>query len=705
LYLEVKFYQMKIQALFFSLFLLPAVLLAQPEKDITSAAKDILSARASGTSYANTNYAPDFSYPIKNSAGETVCHVYNFKPAGYVILATGESMYPLIGYSFDSNCPQESRVPGFQYWMDQVVYQHDQLKAQNIPADTRIRNAWKNIDNPDYWKSREDAVVEPLLHTQWDQGKYYNTSCPEDPAGPDDHALTGCVATALGQLMYYFRHPQQGTGYYGYTDPTYGFLEVDFSEQHYNWDAMGLELNAYNPQVADLLHHIGVSVDMQYGPDGSGMNNHKGAYTLHTYFGYADSTTYLFRDSLDESFDWSGMLIEHLDQDIPLYYAGWGDTVFQSGHAFIADGYQDSTYFHFNWGWGGSADGYFNLNSLTPSGADFTLLHEAIANATPDISSPNLCTGQKVLTNMQGSINDGSGPLFNYGNNQTCEWLIQPDDSTSHIEIDLLEFTTDPMDELIVFDGPDDSSPVLSSFSGNETAQSIESTSDQILIRFISDNSLTEKGFLLAYNAVQPDYCSLMTSLTDSTGTITDGSNDYLYQNQTYCNWNIQPEGANNFVLSFSEFDLEEGDYLRIMDATNNTIVATLSSSAIPDNLHVSTDKLNVTFNTDNGGRAQGFSMNYAMNASSVKDYMDFDHCELFPNPASNNCYVEVNAEGEPMEIALYTISGKCLHRKHYERHAGIQRIPLDIKGLSNGLYFVEIASGNKKQRVKLQLH
>ncbi len=98
-------------------------------------------------------------------------------------------------------------------------------------------------------------------------------------------------------------------------------------------------------------------------------------------------TQYVFRDTT--SMDWDSLLVANLDQKIPMYYAGWSvpDT---NGHAFVCDGYQGNDYFHFNWGWGGSYDGYFYTDNLTPGGNFFNLAQELIINAVPDTRSLRL---------------------------------------------------------------------------------------------------------------------------------------------------------------------------------------------------------------------------------------------------------------------------------------------------------------------------
>ncbi|MEA3448959.1 MAG: C10 family peptidase [Bacteroidota bacterium] len=696
---------MKKYTLFFLLLLMCFLASAQQDTGkIKQDAQIILTARAQGTTFANTEYRATHVHDITNK-NKLLYNVIDFEPSGYVILAADDNIHPLIAYSFDNDYPHEKEVHNFNAWMKNVEAQILNTRKAYIPADKKIRDAWNNIENPDYWKTSKLKSVSPLLHTEWNQGKYYNASCPEDPAGPDGHVFAGCVATALGQLMNYFRHPVQGNGYYSYTDPNYGFLEMDFSQQTYNWDAMGTSLNSYNPDIADLLYHIGISVDMQYGPDGSGMYNHKGAYTLRTYFGYDNETQYLFRDSLDENFDWPGMLIDHLDQNIPLYYGGWSDTVFQSGHAFIADGYQDSTYFHFNWGWGGAADGYFNLNSLTPSGYDFTHFHEAIANATPDITSSEACSGQKTITTKQGCLGDGSGPLYNYENDLECEWLIQPDDSVAKLNFELLSFKTQPGDELIIYDGPDDTFPVLETFSGDVNPQSFESTADNMLVRFITNSSGTDEGWLLSYDSEQPNYCDLVTTFTDSSRVISDGSNSYLYNQNTFCNWYIQPEGADSVCIQFLEFDVADGDYVKITDENENYIVANFTGTTIPEPFFVNSDNITLTFRSYNN-RAQGWKLKYAMNTALSTENPTFSRATLYPNPASTYCWFSFyNQKDKVLNIRIHDTSGKLIYTDKSFINSGHNRIAIPVFNLQRGLYFISLTTDSKHDIRKLMIN
>lgn len=180
------------------------------------------------------------------------------------------------------------------------------------------------------------------------------------------------------------------------------------------------------------------------------MYNHKAAYSLRTYFKYSPQTQYVFRDST--SLDWDSLIIAHLDRRMPLYYAGWSVPNDQ-GHAFVCDGYQGTDYFHFNFGWSGSFDGYFYIDNLTPGGNNFNLAQELIINCYPDTVNytyPSYCNSAlTTLKFREGTIDDGSGPLHNYQPTAVCNWLLMPqtdEDSISNITLTFDTFEINPSD-------------------------------------------------------------------------------------------------------------------------------------------------------------------------------------------------------------------------------------------------------------------
>jgi hypothetical protein len=631
-------------------------------------------------------------------------HVINLNPSGFVVVSASNKVTPILGYSYNNSCPKTNQSPEFAWWMNQCVEQIEFINKGNLKCDQYVTDLWNHYLNetPNINRQRTINEVEPMLTTKWDQSPYYNGMCPEDPSGPMGRCVSGCVATALGQLMNYYRHPQQGVGSYTYDHPTYGTQSVDFSSHTYNWDEMGTDLTDENIEIAKLLYHIGVSVDMNYGPSGSGMYNHKGAYTLKEYFDYAEETRYYFRDSLESSFDWVDTLRMHIDNGMPTYYAGWGDTIFQSGHAFIVDGYQDTSYFHINWGWGGSADGYFNIENLTPSGADFTLLHEMIAYSLPKTNYPLNCIGSKTLTSTRGTIDDGSGPLNNYTNNQNCSWLIAPGDSVSSITLDFLKFNLDQSDVLTVYEGSDDSSPVIGVYSGDILPESITRMTDRLFLKFTSNDNITASGFLVEYITEKPSFCTQQfTTYTEPSGTVKDGSNGYDYHNETLCNWRINPTGANNILISFDYLDTEPiEDYIVLMDMANFVFIDTISGNQLPNPILVNSDDLRIIWVTSDDIRGGGWQLSYETDVVSTSEKNKFDIISLYPNPCKGKINIEIDKALIDYNVNIKDISGRIF----YSENMTTSKKTIDISKLSKGMYFVELVNKTDRSIKKIIL-
>ncbi|MBO4581935.1 MAG: C10 family peptidase, partial [Bacteroidales bacterium] len=185
-----------------------------------------------------------------------------------------------------------------------------------------------------------------------------------------------CVATAMAQVMKYWNFPTTGMGIHTSTNTTYGTLTADFGHTSYPWDKMA----ATNPATTDtnialLMYHCGVALNMKYGINESlagtlgfindyyfQQGNTDVPTALNNFFKY-DSAQGYYRDSCTEA-AWITMLKAELDLSRPIVYAGTSAS--GSGHAFICDGYDNSNNFHMNWGWGGTADGYFALSALNP---------------------------------------------------------------------------------------------------------------------------------------------------------------------------------------------------------------------------------------------------------------------------------------------------------------------------------------------------
>lgn len=648
----------------------------------------------------------DFQAEIKDAFSglynqTEVWHAYNFTNGGFVIVSADISFYPVLAFSFESEINRHNNNPAFNDWIQSYSSQIYKNISENSEAKPEIFAEWQRLmQKPSQFKaSKQIKTTSPLIKTKWNQGLYYNEHCPADPAGPGGRAVVGCVAVALGQIMNYFRHPETGVGEYSYIHDTYGELEVIFSEQNYNYDNMPVRPTTFNDELAKLLYHIGVSVDMNYGPNGSGMWNHKGAYTMYTYFDYKPETQYLFRDSLDPEFDWTGTLVDHLDQKIPLYYAGWSDYDYIMGHAFVLDAYSDSTHYHINWGWGGSQDGYFYIENLTPSGSDFTLLHEVIVNAIPN-NEPGYCSGHKVVDSYEGIIDDGSGPFYDYQHNTNCTWLIAPQDSANGIEFEFFRFELAENDILLIFDGPSEESPILMSLASGDSPDEFVSTSDRVLIKFLSDSESNDAGWQLSFKGVKPSYCNTLTTVTEPQGEISDGSNSYMYHNNTVCMWRIQPPDAQNFTLVFEEFDTEPtNDYLHILDG-NNQLIATFSGNEVPEPIFLTTDKVTLQFLTNSTIRSGGFRLYYETNIMETELINTENNFVIFPNPVDNKLNILSSyMQGDYKLYIFNSIGQKLLQEKLLINND--KSFEIDVSDLPIGVYILSFENDDEIFRDK----
>jgi len=233
--------------------------------------------------------------------------------------------------------------------------------------------------------AKDIMSVEPLLSTTWSQGCYYNTMFPEEELGECGHLYTGCVATAMGQIMKYHNYPEHGTGSNGYNDPNYDSVYADFENTYYNWTEMEDHLEDENEAVAELLYNCAISINSQFYSYGTGAFDISVRYALTEYFFYKPEAEFLWRDNYPGN--WKALLRDELSNDRPVLYGA--ETQNAEGHTIVCDGFQDTSFFHFNWGWNGSYNGYYYLDTLIVGDYNFNLHHDAVIGIEPDVSGIN----------------------------------------------------------------------------------------------------------------------------------------------------------------------------------------------------------------------------------------------------------------------------------------------------------------------------
>ncbi len=294
--------------------------------------------------------------------GEACYYVYNIGETGFVIMAADDCVRPILGYSDKGIFNPDDMAPALVDFLESKCRYINDM-AQRGSQSFAVLSDWAMLEKTGKLVPRHGGREdEYLVMTQWNQNYPYNYFCPEGEGGPGGHCYAGCVATAAAQLMKYWDHPIHGQGSYTYTPedhPEYGPLTVNFGEATYDWENMPNSISANSPQeqieaVAQLIYHVGVSVDMNYRPSSSGAVTGKLCERMPAYFFYTNQIANLYRENYTHE-EYMQLVINAIDMDWPMVHRG-------GGHAYVLDGYNDNDMVHFNWGWSGSSDGWFNID-------------------------------------------------------------------------------------------------------------------------------------------------------------------------------------------------------------------------------------------------------------------------------------------------------------------------------------------------------
>jgi hypothetical protein len=589
---------------------------------------------------------------IMDNGQEPLLYIFNAEN-GFVVVSGDKSVPPVLSFSDYQLYNDSDVVPPFEMWINHYANQIDQIKKQHIVQPQYV-SQWNELLSGERGFRTGDEV-KPLLQSKWDQGEYYNYYCPRDPAGQNGRVVTGCVATAMGQLLYYFRFPETGIGSYSYTDEHYGVQSADYGNTTYDYNAMCDVPSAINPEISKLIYHCGVGVDMHYGPDGSGMTNHSAARVLRTYFKFSPETEYLFRDSTD--LNWDSVIVSHLNRRIPMYYAGWSVPDI-NGHGFICDGYKivDSAYFfHFNFGWSGYMDNYYYTNSLMVGNNNFNLAQELIINGYPDTTQYSYpvaqpLTGSLTLTASEGTFTDGSRPEAHCPAGMDFTWNIQPETSN------LTDVSLTVNYELAAGDTLYVTNPNVNTFemrTADTGTMTVAWGTTELTVHLFTHTS-ESGGFRASYTSNQPTFCSKTKTFSSISGHIEDGSGSDDYNNLSFCKFKVVLGGQYSAIsVHINSLDLEEGkDFLSFYDNTisETTHYLTLTGQKSDTSATFDTRRLLMVFETDETGTAQGFNLDYTGGYVGITSYAE-EALQVYPNPANDRVTVTCISPIRSVEI------------------------------------------------------
>ena len=354
---------------------------------------DVTTAQAVSTKFmiANTEMKGDLNsqlvYTYVSEAGNTCLYAMNVGTNGFVIVAADDRSTPILGYSTEGSFDISSIAPAMDEYLKGFVEQIDYAIENDIPASDEIVQQWALVKaTGNITASKNTTTVDPLLSLTWNQNYPYNSHCPMDVNGPGGHVYVGCTSTAMAMVMKYWGYPVHGIGSKTYTPAGYPQQSVNFSTAHYEYDIMPdnitpdssmVQINA----VAHFLYHCAVSLGTAFGPNGSNAYPSDVPGVMKNNFAYSPETAGKNKNSYTTS-GWIALLKGDLDLGRPIHYSGW-NSYGGGGHSFVCDGYDASDYFHFNWGWSGSGNGFFALGALYVGNYDFSYNNYAVMYAHP----------------------------------------------------------------------------------------------------------------------------------------------------------------------------------------------------------------------------------------------------------------------------------------------------------------------------------
>ncbi len=646
------------------------------------------------------------------SGDEPVYYAFNFRDGGFIIVSADDAVTPVLGYSFEGEYSEAGKPPQYITWMEGYARQIDYCRNHQLAPEPGVAEAWQHLltDSPSTLKlTTGTRDVAPLLTSTWDQGSNYNNLCPADPMGPGGHVWAGCVATAMCQLMYYYRYPLTGQGSHCYTPSGYPQQCADFGNTEYKWNEM---LNSHGtPDTATLilLWHAGIAVDMMYSAGGSGAYSQDAATAMVNYFRYNPGTELLYKDNYSEA-AWDSILMYNLDNKHPLYYQGFGT----AGHAFNVDGYQGSDYFHFNWGWSGSYNGYFYLDNLNPGGNIFNYGQGAIVNCYPDKNVntyPYFCSGQTVLTTLRGTFEDGSGPE-DYRNNGDCSWLIQPlssSDSITKITLSFSRFSTEEGSDVVnIYAGSNATSTPVASYSGDNIPSNLVVTGNQAYVTFTTNGTISKPGWFISYFSETMNWCTVPVHYTDKEGTFSDGSFHFNYKNFTNCRWIIEPSDTGAVILDFTSFNTQaDHDFVKVFDFSKSELLASYSGNYdennLPEPVVSKSGKMFVLFVTDGTVTDQGWEAHYKNVHVGIEEKDLASEIVLYPNPASEVLNIRFpDLRLSMVRAELISTDGKTLLSSTLSNITGNETRQLDVSRMPSGIYFLRLVTDRSVVTKKL---
>lgn len=326
-------------------------------------------------------------------------------------------------------------------------------------------------------------------------------------------------------------------------------------------------------------------------------------------------------------------------------------------------------------------------------------------------ASLGYCLPNLVFTGSNGFFDDGSSFGQNYLDNSNCEYLIQPAAANKAVVLNFLTFETEiGNDTLTVYDGTSASDPILATFSGNSIPPTIVSSGGSMFLTFKSNATINYAGWRADYSTQTRPGCSGNTSLTAASGNFSDGTpNGVNYVENSNCQWLINPPGATSVNLNFNYFHTQSNtDFVTVYDGSNTSapIIGSYTGTNIPAPITSSGSSLLVRFSTSSRFNYNGFGANYTSSPVTEIDESTFaNSLNIYPNPTKGGLTIEIESQfidTKQNQAKIYNLLGEELPISYNFNTAN--KIFIDLKGQTQGIYFLMIKYNNKVISKKVSL-
>ena len=679
----------------------------------------------SGCATRSGNAPADFQ-EVASQAGFRHLYIFeNVAGSGFVVMAADDVAHPVLGYSETGHFSATTLPENVAGWLGGYDRTIGEAVAHQVVASDEVAAEWTALANGFLAAPKSTTAVSPLLSTTWDQGSPYNAQCP---GSGFNRAPTGCVATAIAQVMKYWSYPSKGMGSHSYTSSYYSqTLSANFGTTTYNWSSMPNSVYSTNASVATLMFHCGVAVEMNYTPSGSGApmlaytdyaNDYSAESALKKFFGYSTKLHGESKAAYSDA-EWISMLKADLDAGRPIPYSGY-DTD-NSGHAFVCDGYNNNNQFHFNWGWSGSYDGYFSINALTPGSGgwgggsgNYSYGQCAILGVEP----PQLMATSHSSTNMTPS---NGGFIVEHGTPLNLTVSIKAVSSfNGSLRLRIMALNGTSLVQEI-------GSPVSVTASANQTFTKTFTTD---IVTAYPGNYKLDLQYLASgsseWMSVGIDGCANPADLTvvldpdafednNTVGTAatlpvsftqnhavvqTTGSNFHSTED-TYDYYRFElPEGY-AYTINARMHDLSSSANghtytadIRFNISYNNTPWSALVDSIAPEYVLENGGPVIFKVRSTNVAPVGTYLLDVDIVRSAGNDISDSDVaplCRIYPNPATDILYCEWNQK---------QVSGQCIFqildvfgRVVRQEKVAKANFTADVSSLESGLYFVRFIS------------